>query len=337
MTNTENELNTLKSQYCAIKFRYLCLKQEQEFKYFKHFEQTKQAGGYTESSPTHLAAAAIAVINCTYFGTNQESVDCTKPIDNTQEKINIIKNELLTLENVSGIKAINRKRELNVELDKLKTIRTEINKPNINNRTCDTTLATVASIYLSIIFHTDKDKFMLLFNDLINAKINNCEVAQKTEEKKYEIIEYFLNSIEKMNNYLSLINKPNNVNYEDIFTNAEYGKQDKKMVEKLKEKGLSISKDDEENFRMINEFIGSNLDKVNIIDLNYVVNNIKSASDNNKNTLIKKYINDTFTNQIKNPINVDNFIVFGVYTYDKKIIIKNPITHKERKDKKLFV
>ena len=88
---------------------------------------------------------------------------------------------------------------------------------------------------------------------------------------------------------------------------------------------------------MINEFIGSNLDKVNFIDLNYVINNIKSTSDNNKNTLIKKYINDTFTNQIKNPINVDNFIVFGVYTYDKKIIIKNPITHKERKDKKLFV
>jgi biotin operon repressor len=154
-------------------------------------------------------------------------------------------------------------------------------------------------------------------NDLINAKINNCEIAKRTEEKKYEIIKYFLNLIQKMNDLLYNIDKQNEVSYQDIFINAEYGKQDKKAIEKLREKGIKISKDDEEYFRMVNDFIGSNLDKIKFININEIINQIGSASENNKKKLIIEFELSANKN-IKNiEIKPNKFIVYGVYKFDR--------------------
>jgi biotin operon repressor len=139
------------------------------------------------------------------------------------------------------------------------------------------------------IYNTNKSTFITLINDLINTKINNCEIAKRTEEKKYEIIKYFLNSIQKMNELLYLIGKENGVSYQDIFTNAEYGKQDKKAIEKLREKGIIIDKDDEEYFRMVNDFIGSNLNNIKFININEVIDQINNASNDNKQKLISEF------------------------------------------------
>jgi hypothetical protein len=314
----------LNSQYNAIKFKYLCLKLEKQLK-----NQTnnifKQTGGYTETTQTHLAAAAIAVINCTYFGTQQKSVDCSAPVVNTTERINQINAELVRLENLSGIANINKKRELNVELNSLKSVKSSVDSVSVNNRTCDNVLATVASIYLSIIASDNVNTFTKLINDLINGKLVNCTNDQKTEAKKLEIIEYFLNAVNKMNEYLENIGK--NVSYEAIFTNAEYGKQDRTVAEKLIEKGLNPIIVNDENFRMVNQFIGPRLDKVKFINLHNLIDNIKASSDDNKNILKRKFPQ---TPQ-KTSININNFIIFGVYTYDanrnKKTIITNPITY----------
>lgn len=322
--------NEFKTKYAQIKFKYLCLK--------------LQNGGYTEVSPTHLAAAAIAVINCTYAGTNQQSVDCVAPISTNIERINQLNTELLALgENPSGIKNINRKREITVELNRLKTLKTEVKAVDVNNRTCDNVLATVASIYLSIVFNTNETKstFITLINDLINAKIRNCSEAQRTDEKKQKIIEYFLNTITKLNQYLSAISDIDNtstntsVSYKDIFTNAEYGKQDKKAIEALREKGLVISKEDEENFRMVNDFIGSKLDKVKLINIQEVINGFKISGKSITNDLKTKL--NKF-DSVSTDINTDKFIAFGVYTFDRannKSIITNTITNKQRKERGL--
>ena len=320
----------LKSQYNALKFKYLTLK-------------IQKNGGYTETTPMHLAAACIAVVNCTYLGSNQESVDCPVSADPTLERIKIIQEELKNLENVSGVKAINKKRELNMELSKLSVSKTKVDTPSVNNRTCDTTLATVASIYLSIIYHTDKNKFMLTINDLINSKINNCEVALRSNEKKKQITEYYLRPIKKMNDYLLNIcerktGSANCVTYEDIFTNAEYGKQDKEIVKKLKElKGFVISADDEENFRMVNQFIGPNLNKVALLDLHTIIDDISSINNEQKQSLKSGTNYSVPTNA---NINTNNFIAFGVYTYDRNTnttTVKNKITNSEAKQRDLFV
>jgi hypothetical protein len=349
MSLTQNELKKTKSQYNAIKFKYLFLKfineqttqlqqQEQEQE-----QKQKQEGGYTESSPTHLAAAAIAVINCTYAGTNQKSIDCVQPLPNNDIKIKEINDELIKLENISGIKSINRKRELNIELNNLKNIKSNVNTIDINNRICDQELATIASIFLSIIYITEPEKFITLINDLINTKFNNCKFTlvsntKEIEAKKMEIVKYYLNVLKKINSYLENIGKQkqDGVSYEAIFTNAEYAKQDKKMIEKLREKGIKISKDDEENFRMVNQFIGPNIDNIKLINLEKIYKSIMI-----KNNLLSDNILNILKNEYTTPttiISTNNFIVFGVYTINpqtKKVIINNPITWEEAKKRNI--
>lgn len=322
MNSNYKKISKLNYEYSLTKFRYLCLK--------------LQNGGYTENTATHLTAATIAVINCTYYNTNQKSVDCVTIVDNTQ-KINLLNDELVKLETEKGIKAIKRKLEIRSELDKLMLEKNKINTrtdtPDVNKRTCDKILSTVASVYLSIIYNTNKNTFITLMNDLINAKINNCEIAKRTEEKKYEIIKYFLNIIQKMNELLYLIDKQNGVSYQDIFTNAEYGKQDKKAIEKLREKGIKISKDDEEYFRMVNDFIGSKLDKIKFININEIISQINNASPDNKKKLILEFELSENKNIKNTEMKPNKFIVYGVYKFDRNnnsTIVENIITHEQR-------
>ena len=67
----ETKLNKFK--YAKYKFKYLCLK--------------LQNGGYSSDAPQNLAAAAIAVINCSFVNTNQMSVDCNDEIIKSYNKI----------------------------------------------------------------------------------------------------------------------------------------------------------------------------------------------------------------------------------------------------------
>lgn len=323
------------SEYVRSKFEYLCL----------------QFGGYSENSPTHIAAAAIAVINCTYFGTNQKSVDCPS-IDPNTDKISKIEKELANL--TDSVKDRSKKMELTTQLNSLKTRKSEIKSIDVSNRICDNVLATVASVYLSILFNmgiTTKtitniitntttnittDVFTLELNNFINKKIRNCSNEQRTPEKIKEIIKYYLNVINKINDYLENIAKPNGVSYIDMFTNAEYSKSDKKVIEKLKEKGLEIAAIDEENFRMINDFIGSNLQYVKKISVHDVLANLKV----NSTTLDSVLLEELKTNypNVNSQIDVNNWIVYGVYTYERsgdKTTVSNPITQSVRISRKL--
>jgi len=336
--NQLNKLNKLNSQYSATKFSYLCLKLEKQI----------QNGGYTEATPTHLAAAAIAVINCTYFGTKQESVDCVEPVTDNSGRIKEIEKEIADIDNKEK-KTISDRKELATLTNELKTLTNKkqiVSDTDVTNRECDNVLATVASIYLSIIFHDTQDIFIQLINDLIMKKVTNCIKREKDKKKLKskinEIITYFLNVVNKMNTYLENIGKTNNVSYEDIFTNAEYGKQDKKKLKKLKEQNptesifSSINKEDQENFRMVNQFIGHRLHKVNYINLHDLINKITATNDakitaNTDITALinKDYLKTIFHNKI-DIVDTNNFIVFGIYTYDRtnnSVVITNPITY----------
>jgi len=323
------------SAYVRAKFEYLCLK-------FNQTNQPNQLGGYSENSPVHVAAAAIAVINCTYFGTNQESVDC---VDNTSAEATAQKKAQLETEIAAlgtSIKDRTKRMELTSQLNSLNTVKTDLtNISNISNRTCDKILATVASIYLSILFNSTKnttntDTFSTALNDLMNKKIINCKSEKRTPEKIKQIIKYYLNVINKINEYLENIGTPNGVSYVDIFTNAEYGKSDKKVIEKLREKGLEISAADEENFRMVNDFIGSNLQHVKKISVHDILAKLKINSQPIE-TLLVEELKKEYPN-VNSEIDVANMIVFGVYTYDRptnKTTVSNQITQSVRLSRKL--
>ena len=345
------------SEYVRSKFEYLCLKFNNQH---NQHNQLFQSGGYSENSPTHIAAAAIAVINCTYFGTKQKSVDCPS-IDPNTEQISKIEADIENL--TDSIKDRGKRMELTTQLNSLKTQlnsqktrKSEIKTIDVSNRICDNVLATVASVYLSILFNmpivkTDKlttntfidpfmDPFTLALNDFINKKIRNCSNQQLTPEKIKkkikEIIKYYLNVINKINDYLENIAKPNGVSYIDMFTNAEYGKSDKKVIEKLKEKGLEIAAVDEENFRMINDFIGSNLQYVKKISVHDVLAKLKVNSTTLDTVLLEEL--KTHYPNVNSQIDVNNWIIYGVYTYDRvsnKTTVSNPITQSVRISRKL--
>jgi hypothetical protein len=330
------------SEYIRSKFEYLCLKFNNQ--YNQHY-QLLQLGGYSENSPTHIAAAAISVINCTYFGTNQKSVDCPT-IDPNTEQISKINAELAKL--TESVKDRGKKMELTRQLESLQPrksqIKSEIKSIDVSNRICDNVLATVASVYLSILFNmgsstnseSTTDSFTLALNDFINKKIRNCSKQQRTPEKIKEIIKYYLNVINKINYYLENIGKPNGVSYIDMFTNAEYGKSDKKVIEKLKEKGLEIAAIDEENFRMINDFIGSNLEYVKKISVHDVLAKLKVNSTTLDNNLLEE-LKTNYPN-VNSQIDVNDWIVYGVYTYERqsnKTTVSNPITQSVRISRKL--
>jgi hypothetical protein len=173
-------------------------------------------------------------------------------------------------------------------------------------------------------------------NDFINKKIRNCSKQQRTPEKIKEIIKYYLNVINKINDYLENIAKPNGVSYIDMFTNAEYGKSDKKVIEKLKEKGLEIAAVDEENFRMINDFIGSNLQYVKKISVHDVLAKLK-VNSTTFNTVLLEELKTNYPN-VNSQIDVNNWIVYGVYKYERsgdKTTVSNPITQSIRISRKL--
>ena len=137
-----------------------------------------------------------------------------------------------------------------------------------------------------------------------------------------------------------MIGKTNGVSYIDIFTNAEYGKSDKKVIQKLREKGLEIAPTDEKNFRMVNDFIGSNLQNVKRISVHDVLTKLRINSQPLDEKLLTE-LKKEYPNADPNPntqIDVGNMIVYGVYTYDRptnKTIISNPITQNVRVSRKL--
>ena len=132
-------------------------------------------------------------------------------------KISEIKRDLLNL--TDSIKDRGKRMELTRQLDSLQPIKSQIKSKfetiDVSNRICDNILATVASIYLSILFNmgtttnttNTTNSFTLALNDFINKKIRNCSNEQRTPEKIKEIIKYYLNVINKINDYLENIAK----------------------------------------------------------------------------------------------------------------------------------
>jgi len=330
------------SAYIRAKFEYLSLKfninQSNHTNQSNQSTQSTQTGGYSYAgnndglNAINFAAAAIAVINCTYFGTGQQSVDCPAAIDPNVAKRADLEAQIAALD--SSIKNRGKKMELTSQLNSLNVVKMDLtNLANVSNRSCDNVLATVASVYLSILFNmstiSTTDTFSSALNDLMNRKIANCTTTHRTPAKIKEIIKYYLNVINKINEYLERIGKPNGVSYVDIFTSAEYGKSDKKVIEKLREKGLAISPADEENFRMVNEFIGANLQHVVKIPVHAVLSKLRISSGPLESTLLAELRTEYPDVDTNRTIDVANWIVFGVYTYERstnRTTISNPIT-----------
>jgi len=213
----ETKLNKFK--YAKYKFKYLCLK--------------LQNGGYYENTPQNLAAAAIAVINCSFINTNQMSVDCNDEITKSYDEVlKVLEQERNNIEidtTLSVVRKANQLKENQIKINNHK-----IKKSSVINvvtapkdKLCDPTLATVASIYLSLIYVTDENKFITLIKDLINAKVINCKTRvskERLEIKTKEIQEYYLKILLQINKFLTEIG--DKIKYEQIFINSEFSKTD---------------------------------------------------------------------------------------------------------------
>ena len=351
-------MNKTKSDYVAIKFKYRALQ----------FWFNYQNGGYVANDAANLAAAATAVINCTNYGTNTESVDCAytdakKKKASFEEQLKNLNNQLTAhdckYQAISGeacsnesvsklvaeLKLVNviKRNEKRANIEKeIQTIHNELRLVNktlenysasdISNRTCDNNLATVASIYLSIIHHTFGGLAQLM-SDLISAKMTNCKkYLNPTEDqtnKLTEVVNYYMRALDKANQYLESIGSTDAEkafgSYQNIFTNAEFAKQDTKRFNKLKELYPelfgSISEEQMPNFRMVNEFMGSNLQNIKPINLSDIIDNVRIKSSkvsppkqlsellesDNLNKIKNSFPNPTFV------VRTDDFIVFGIY------------------------
>jgi hypothetical protein len=344
MTTQHNLIDGAKFQtkYIQMKFKYLCLK--------------IQNGGYIDNTPQQLAAAAIAVINCTYADSDQRSVDCisSDPREKEMSDLKEAKSKLeadpnQTRKTRGEIASLDEKI---TKLNKLRELKTSV-IVDIGNRTCDHVLATVASIYLSIIYKLDKLKntniFITMFYNLMYAKYINCKEDQRSDVKKTEIIQYYLNTINRINQYLLNINqevtynngKPVKVSYDEIFANSEYGKQESRLVSqctiettdvytKLKIfdhefillKSDEYSHDEINDFRMANDFIGSNIFNIEYIDILDVdvINQFKTLLTEKKRLLPLTFILTTTPNidlSTKVITKTQELILFGVYKYRK--------------------
>jgi len=324
-----NEIdNEYYTKYSKYKFKYLCLQM--------------QKGGYNKIDAQNLAAAAIAVVNCTFAGTDQKSIDC-KPFDKTREiveKLEKEREEITSNTKLSNIQRMNKLRENQNELDKYKHYNNKKSDvPDISNRTCDPVLATVASLYLALIYATKPEDFITLMKDLINSKYKNCGMLSEADkvEKLKEIKEYYSKVLEKINKYLSKIGKPGGTPFEKVFTSSEYSKVDKEaneakrvanMPERAKltaeQKQLSPTNptnptnktrlneikrrldemdDEETRFRTANEFMLDNLKLLKLLNLEALKQQLG--------------IENALTTVGEVEIDPYGFIIKGSYKYDK--------------------
>jgi hypothetical protein len=315
-----------KFKYAKYKFKYLCLK--------------LQNGGYSDVTPQNLAAAAIAVINCSFVGTNQISVDC---IDETKKSYEEVLKELEDERNnitndatLSTVKKANKLRENQVKIDNHKTKKSSVTNviTQPKDKLCDPVLATVASVYLSLIYATRPNDFITLIRDLINAKVNNCKIRivdnQRFEVKKKEIQEYYLKVLMQINKFLTEIGQT--TTYEKIFTNSEFSKTDEeanlptktknsqeKMTLENEKKTPNIAQPrltqikarldqiDAENtkMRIANSFMLQNIGNVRLLNIENIKTELSMPTDFNNYVTIGQAINP------------DNFIIKGSYLYDK--------------------
>lgn len=336
METKTTQLNKFK--YAKYKFKYLCLK--------------LQNGGYNDVTPQNLAAAAIAVINCSFVGTNQMSVDCVdETIRPYQEVMKELENEKLSIENdttLSTVKKANKLREVQVKIDNHKTKKnSQQTTINPKDKLCDPTLATVAAIYLSIVYVTRPNDFMILIRDLINAKVNNCKSRiinnnQKLQIKTREIQEYYLKVLMQINKFLTKIGQT--ITYEKIFTNSEFSKTDEEANSPIRTKNSGeknalenekknpnisamrltqikerLDQIDAENtkMRIANNFILTNLNNIKLLNIENLKTELGMPNDFNNYTTVGQTINP------------NDFIVKGSYLYDKKTntdIISDKIT-----------
>jgi len=232
---------------------------------------------------------------------------------------------------------------------------------DITNRECDSTgiLPTVASIYLSILakIQIENNSLSILeqtINDLIIKKLLNCSSTQLTSERVQNVIYYYFKVLNKINLYLSEIGTPNHPSYEDILLNAEYGKYDSSFIEnitkaqpndvKTSEKiviindnetpnqdcFLSVKKTDLNKFRIVNEFIGANLDKINLIDISkFKIPNQKYQISEVLQTVASKF------QPIETTFNINNFVIFGIVKDTNKIVSNTQKTFSNIKSNKI--
>jgi hypothetical protein len=271
-------MNITKSDFVAMKFKYLSLKFEHEF----------QQGGYNENNAINLAAAATAVINCTNKDAGVQSVDCVDSNINEmiEEKKKLEESEKFGKKGVSSKllqlrnKFLEKTQSVKNKIGQLTKKTNDSNQLSVSNRACDDVLATVASIFLAIIHHKYKI-FSTLLNDLINRKINNCPKNIRTPEKKLQIVKYFLNVVIKLNNYLNLIGST--IKIDDIFDNAEYSKvvKDERKINSFIFDGIFNSENNK--FTFVN-----NIKPINILALIDDLIKLKTLNDAEKDELKKE-------------------------------------------------
>jgi len=287
-----------------------------------------------------LAAAAIAVINCSFVGTNQMSVDCVdETVKSYEEILKELEDERTSITNdltLSTVKKANKLRENQVKINNHKTKKSSVTNviTQPKDKLCDPVLATVASVYLSLIYAISPNDFITLVRDLINAKVNNCKTRivdnQRFEIRKKEIQEYYLKVLMQINKSLTEIGQT--ITYEKIFTNSEFSKTDEeanlptktknsqeKMTLENEKKTPNIAQPkltqikekldqfDAENtkMRIANSFTLTNLNNLRLLNIENIKTELSVPTDFNNYVTVGQAINP------------DNFIVKASYLYDK--------------------
>jgi len=182
-------MNITKSDFVAIKYKYLALK--------------FQDGGFTNSDEKELTKAALALIKC-----NKETSD----------------SKLFLNQNIE----------------------------------CNENLATIASIFLSIVYSNNINQFNKLINQLIDNKINE-------KYTKIDAVKYVLDIIYNLNKYLSNIGTK--VSLDEIVNKND----------------LIIKKED--GSKIINQFIYQGLHNITPINIIGIFNRLQILSPEEKNKL----------------------------------------------------